>query len=57
MIDNAKDIMKTAKQLGKKIVLPVDAVCGREFPSGPVNSLDTKTFTLLEGEEHGVLDG
>jgi len=55
MVDTAKEILEYANEHGKTIVLPVDAVCGTSFPSGPVDKKDTKTFDL--DSSGGVEDG
>jgi len=55
MLETAKDLMNMAEREGKQIVLPVDAVCGQEFPSGPISISDTKTFELVDGA--GIDDG
>jgi 3-phosphoglycerate kinase len=46
MIDTAKEILEYAEEHGKTLVIPVDAVCGTSFPSGPVDKKDTKIFDL-----------
>lgn len=56
MIDTARDLMEEAKSKGKKIVLPVDAVCASSFPSGPMALEDTKTFDIMPGSK-GIEDG
>uniref|UniRef100_A0A7S2SH60 Phosphoglycerate kinase n=1 Tax=Eucampia antarctica TaxID=49252 RepID=A0A7S2SH60_9STRA len=55
MVETAKELMKEADALGKNLVLPVDAVCGESFPSGPGSLDDTMSFDLVEGK--GVEDG
>eukprot|EP00538_Stauroneis_constricta_P006598 CAMPEP_0119571448 /NCGR_PEP_ID=MMETSP1352-20130426/44123_1 /TAXON_ID=265584 /ORGANISM="Stauroneis constricta, Strain CCMP1120" /LENGTH=431 /DNA_ID=CAMNT_0007621129 /DNA_START=791 /DNA_END=2086 /DNA_ORIENTATION=- len=56
MIDTARELMEEAKTKGKKLVLPVDAVCSASFPSGPMALKDTKTFDLAPGSQ-GIEDG
>lgn len=56
MLETAKDLIEYAKEHKKKLVIPIDAVCGESFPSGPVDKSDTKTFDLSEGSS-GVEDG
>ena len=51
MIETSQDLMTYAKQHNKKIVLPLDAVCGTSFPSKPVPIEETKTFDLVEGSD------
>jgi phosphoglycerate kinase len=46
MIETAKELLAEAEKKGKKIVLPVDAVCSQAFPKGPMDKKDTKTFDL-----------
>lgn len=55
MIETARDLMKLAKDTGKTIVLPVDAVCSQTFPSAPMDKTDTKDFDLTvdAGIENG----
>merc|ERR1712176_1214254 len=53
MLETAKELMATAKEKSKQIVLPIDAVCGQEFPSGPVSMDDTKTFDLFREKMEG----
>lgn len=55
MVDTAKELLEEAKAKGKKIVLPVDAVCSKEFPKGEMKKEDTKTFDMVPGG--GVEDG
>ena len=55
MIDTAKMLLQQAKDTGKIIVLPVDAVCSQSFPSGPMDKADTKTFELTPST--GIEDG
>jgi len=56
MVDTAKDLMEQAKREGKTIVIPVDAVCASEFPKGPMDKSQTKTFELTV-EAGGIEDG
>jgi len=46
MIETAKEIMANAKDKGVKLLLPVDAVCSKAFPSDPMPLHDTRTFDL-----------
>jgi 3-phosphoglycerate kinase len=55
MVDTAKELLEYANEHGKTVVIPVDAVCGTSFPSGPVDKKDTKTFDL--DSSGGVEDG
>ena len=55
MIDIAKEILEYAEEHGKTLVIPVDAVCGTSFPSGPVDKKDTKIFVL--NSSGGIEDG
>ncbi|GKZ01378.1 hypothetical protein MPSEU_001088700 [Mayamaea pseudoterrestris] len=55
MIDTAKDLFDHAKENGKVIVLPIDAVCAHSFPDGPVDKADTQTFDLTP--EAGIPEG
>eukprot|EP00534_Pseudo-nitzschia_fraudulenta_P000735 CAMPEP_0201123526 /NCGR_PEP_ID=MMETSP0850-20130426/7423_1 /ASSEMBLY_ACC=CAM_ASM_000622 /TAXON_ID=183588 /ORGANISM="Pseudo-nitzschia fraudulenta, Strain WWA7" /LENGTH=433 /DNA_ID=CAMNT_0047390495 /DNA_START=93 /DNA_END=1394 /DNA_ORIENTATION=+ len=49
MVETAKKIIADAKAKGVKLLLPVDAVGSKEFPSGPMSMDDTKTFDLVSG--------
>lgn len=49
MIDVAKELLKEAAETGKTVVLPIDAVCSRGFPKGPMKLEDTRTFDLIPG--------
>jgi len=49
MVETAKQIMVDAEKKGVKLLLPVDAVCTKSFPSGPMSLNDTKTFDLVAG--------
>jgi len=49
MVETAKEIMADAKKKGVKLLLPVDAVGSKSFPSGPMSLDDTKTFDLVAG--------
>jgi phosphoglycerate kinase len=49
MIETAKTIIADAKKKGVKLLLPVDAVAYKSFPSGPMSTNDTKTFDLVVG--------
>ena len=55
MLETAMQILEDAKTKGKRIVLPVDAVCSESFPKGPMDIKDTKTFDLAAGD--GIPDG
>lgn len=55
MVDTAKELLKQAEELGKKLVLPVDAVCSSSFPKGPMALEETKTFDMIPGG--GIEDG
>jgi 3-phosphoglycerate kinase len=55
MVETAKELIKEAESKGKKIVLPVDAVCSKEFPKGEMILEDTKTFVM--GVGGGIVDG
>jgi len=56
MIDTARELIEEAKKNGKKLVVPVDAVCSASFPSGPMDIKDTKTFDIAPGCD-GIQDG
>jgi len=49
MVETAKEIMLDAEKKGVKVFLPIDAVCSKSFPSGPMSMNDTKTFDLVPG--------
>jgi phosphoglycerate kinase len=49
MIETAKAIISDAKNKGVKLLLPIDAVASKSFPSGPMSINDTKTFDLVAG--------
>jgi len=55
MVETAKELMAEAEAKGKTLLLPVDAVCCREFPQSPMKIEDTKTFDLVVGA--GVEEG
>ncbi|GAX29015.1 hypothetical protein FisN_7Hh394 [Fistulifera solaris] len=55
MIDTAKNLLEQAEAAGKKIFLPVDAVCAQGFPKGPMDPQDTKTFEMKVGA--GIEEG
>eukprot|EP00934_Nitzschia_sp_Nitz4_P004330 Nitzschia sp. Nitz4//scaffold119_size111653//39940//41366//NITZ4_004187-RA/size111653-augustus-gene-0.222-mRNA-1//-1//CDS//3329533827//4320//frame0 len=55
MVDTAKELLKEAEEKGKKIFLPVDAVCSQTFPKGEMAKEDTKTFDVVPGA--GLEDG
>jgi len=55
MVDTAKEIMADAEKKGVTVLLPVDAVASKSFPSGPMSIDDTKTFELAVGG--GIDDG
>lgn len=55
MIETAKDLMKEAEEKGKKMYLPIDAVCAPGFPKEPMELEDTKTFDMVPGA--GIEDG
>merc|ERR1712152_58362 len=47
-----------ANSLGKKIIIPVDAVCSDHFPKGPMKKEETVTFDLTPGNsDAGIKDG
>lgn len=56
MVETAKELMKEADFKGKKLVLPIDAVCAKEFPKGEMKLEDTKTFDLTL-DAGGIPDG
>lgn len=56
MVDTARELMEYAKENGKNLVIPVDAVCGTSFPTGPVDKSEIKTFDLTDGSE-GIEEG
>lgn len=56
MIGTAKELMEQAEREGKQIVIPVDAVCSKTFPSKPMDKADTITVDMLPGSE-GIPDG
>lgn len=49
MVETAKEIMAAAKEKGVKLLLPIDAVGSKSFPSGPMSLDDTKMFALVAG--------
>jgi phosphoglycerate kinase len=49
MIETAKAIIVDAKKKGVQLLLPIDAVASKSFPSGPMSINDTKTFDLVAG--------
>jgi len=49
MVDTAKEIMINAKKRGVKLLLPIDAVGSKSFPSGPMPLNDIKHFDLVAG--------
>ena len=49
MVDTAKEIMVNAKKRGVKLLLPIDAVGSKSFPSGPMSLNDIKHFDLVAG--------
>jgi len=49
MVEFAKEIMVDAEKKGVKLLLPIDAVCSKSFPSGPMSINDTKNFELVAG--------
>jgi phosphoglycerate kinase len=55
MIDTARELLEAAERTGKTLVLPVDAVCSREFPKSAMDKKDTQTFDLTVGA--GIPDG
>jgi len=55
MVDTAKQLIEDAKNMGKQLVLPVDAVCSKEFPREEMKLEDTKTFDL--DPDKGIEDG
>lgn len=55
MVETAKQILADAEKNGVKLLLPVDAVSSKSFPSGPTSLNDTKSFDLVAGG--GIEDG
>lgn len=55
MIETARELMEQAERDGKTLVIPLDAVCSREFPKTAMDEKDTKTFDLTP--ETGIEDG
>lgn len=55
MVETAKQLIKEAESKGKKLIVPVDAVCSKEFPKGEMKLEDTKTFDMVPGG--GIEDG
>jgi phosphoglycerate kinase len=55
MVETAKELIEMAKEQGKELLLPVDAVCANTFPKGDMDKNDTKTFDLVPGG--GIEDG
>lgn len=49
MVETAKSLIEEAKSKGKKLILPVDAICSQEFPKGEMKLEDTKTFEFVGG--------
>ena len=49
MVETAKTIIADAKKKGVKLLLPIDAVASKSFPSGPMSTDNTKTFDLVIG--------
>jgi phosphoglycerate kinase len=56
MVGTAAELLDEAAREHKEIVLPVDHVCARAFPSGPVPESDVKTFDTAPGGA-GIEDG
>jgi phosphoglycerate kinase len=56
LVETAKELMEEAAAKGKTLVIPVDAVCSSEFPKGPMEMSQTKTFDVSEGSS-GIEDG
>jgi phosphoglycerate kinase len=55
MLDTARELLEQAQQAGKEMVLPIDAVCAKTFPKGPMDKADTETFDLTS--EAGIPEG
>jgi len=55
MVDTARKLIEEAKEKGKTMVLPIDAVCAPGFPSKPMTLDETKTFDMVPGA--GIEDG
>lgn len=55
MVDTAKELLAEAKEKGKTMVLPIDAVCAPGFPKEPMTLAETKTFDMVPGA--GIEDG
>lgn len=55
MLETALQLIEESKRLGKNLVLPIDAVCAKSFPQGPMDVEDTRTFDLVP--THGIEDG
>lgn len=55
MVGTAAELLKEAEEKGKKMVLPIDAVCAPGFPKKPMKLADTKTFDMVPGA--GIEDG
>lgn len=55
MLDIALELIEEAKEQGKSLVIPVDAICSQSFPQGAMKKEDTKTFELSPGA--GIDDG
>ena len=61
MVETADMLLKKAKAEGKKIVLPIDAVCSKTFPKEAMSIEDTMTFDLtpassgIEGKIRSIL--
>jgi hypothetical protein len=49
MVDTAKELLQQARAKGKRIILPIDAVCSKTFPKGDVLLSDTQSFDLVVG--------
>jgi len=54
MVATAKEILADAEKKGVKLLLPVDSVGVKSFPSGPMSREDTKMFDL--DAENGIDD-
>ena len=55
MIDTAKEILKSAEEKRKKILLPLDVVCAKYFPVEPFDPNDSRVFHLTI--ETGIDEG
>jgi phosphoglycerate kinase len=56
MIDTAKQLMDKAQRDGIQMVIPIDAVCAKTFPKGPIDKSETIIVDTVPGS-NGIPDG